>query len=264
MTYKEQPEQGEAEPAPSNEPALTALSLYPDQWALFLDIDGTLLDLAETPEAIVVPPSLPYALQALSRKLGGALAVVTGRSVAFVDPLFAPFHFPVAGLHGAERRDADGRLRRALIPPAFQEMKSAITREAEAWPGAIVEDKGAAIAVHYRQAPERAADIDEAMQRYLEEAGPDWALQRGKSVVEICPARAGKGHAIEAFLDEAPFIGRKPLTIGDDVTDEAMFAAANRLGGQSVRVGPPNGKTLARASISSPARLREILASLAA
>lgn len=263
MTYQEQPEQGEAKPAPSNEPALTALSMYPDQWALFLDIDGTLLDLAETPDGITVPLSLPFALHALSRKLGGALALVTGRSVAFVDPLFAPFHFPVAGLHGAERRDAAGRLRRALIPPAFQEMKSAIAREAEAWPGALVEDKGAAIAVHYRQAPEREADIAEAMQRYLEEAGPDWALQHGKSVVEICPARAGKGHAVEAFLGEDPFIGRKPLTIGDDVTDETMFAAANRLGGQSVRIGPPNDKTLARASISSPARLRDILASLA-
>lgn len=263
MTYQEQPEQGEAKPAPSNEPALTALSMYPDQWALFLDIDGTLLDLAETPDGIAVPLSLPFALHALSRKLGGALALVTGRSVAFVDPLFAPFHFPVAGLHGAERRDAAGRLRRALIPPAFQEMKSAIAREAEAWPGALVEDKGAAIAVHYRQAPEREADIAEAMQRYLEEAGPDWALQHGKSVVEICPARAGKGHAVEAFLGEDPFIGRKPLTIGDDVTDETMFAAANRLGGQSVRIGPPNDKTLARASISSPARLRDILASLA-
>ncbi|HEX8045684.1 trehalose-phosphatase [Rhizobium sp.] len=261
MTYKEQ---GEAEPAPSNEPALTALSMYPDQWALFLDIDGTLLDLAETPEAIVVPPSLPFSLHALSRKLGGALALVTGRSVGFVEPLFAPYHFPVAGLHGAERRDAGGRLRRTLIPPAFEEMKRAIAREAEAWPGALVEDKGAAIAVHYRQVPEREADIDEAMQRFLREAGPDWALQRSKSVVEIYPARAAKGYAVEAFLDEDPFIGRKPLVIGDDVPDETMFAVANRLGGQSVRVGPPNGKTLARASISSPARLRDILASLAA
>ncbi|HEY0124565.1 MAG TPA: trehalose-phosphatase [Rhizobium sp.] len=264
MSFQEQPEQGEAEPAPSNEPALTALSLYPQGWALFLDIDGTLLDLAETPEAIVVPPSLPYALHALSRKLDGALALVTGRSVTFVDPLFAPFHFPVAGLHGAERRDAAGRLRRALIPPAFQEMKRTIAREAIAWPGALVEDKGAAVAVHYRQAPEREADIAEAMQRYLQEAGPDWTLQHGKSVIEICPAYASKGHAVEAFLDEEPFIGRKPLAIGDDVTDETMFAVANRLGGQSVRVGPPNGKTLARASIPSPARLRDILGALAA
>jgi trehalose 6-phosphate phosphatase len=263
MTYKEQPEQGEAEPAPANEPALTALSLYPDKWALFLDIDGTLLDLAETPEAIVVPPSLPFALHALSRKLGGALALVTGRSVAFVDPLFAPFHFPVAGLHGAERRDAAERMRRALIPPAFQEMKRTIAQEAEAWPGALVEDKGAAVAVHYRQAPEREAEIAEAMQRYLQEAGPDWTLQHGKLVFEICPARASKGHAVEAFLDEEPFIGRKPLAIGDDVTDETMFAVANRLGGQSVRVAPANGKTLARASIPSPARLRDILGALA-
>jgi trehalose 6-phosphate phosphatase len=262
MTFQEQPEQGEATPRPLKEPALTALSLYPHDWALFLDIDGTLLDLAETPEAIVVPDDLPATLHALSRQLGGALALVTGRSIEFVDPLFAPFRFPVAGLHGAERRDAAGRLRRTHIPPAFQDMKQAIAREAHAWPGAIVEDKGAAVTVHYRQTPGSETEIVEAMQRYLEEAGPDWSLQRGKMVVEICPAHANKGSAVEAFLAEAPFEGRRPVTIGDDVTDETMFAAANRLGGQSVRIGDGNEKTLARASIGSPARLRDVLATL--
>lgn len=262
MSSQEQPEQGEAKSGSLKEPALTALSLYPHDWALFLDIDGTLLDLAERPEAIVVPDYLPGTLHALSRQLGGALALVTGRSIEFVDPLFAPFRFPVAGLHGAERRDAAGRLRRTHIPPAFQEMKQAIAREAHAWPGAIVEDKGAAVTVHYRQTPGSEAEIVEAMQRYLDEAGPDWSLQRGKMVVEICPAHASKGHAIEAFLGEAPFEGRRPVTIGDDVTDETMFAAANRLGGQSVRIGDASGKTLARASIGSPARLREVLATL--
>lgn len=263
MTSQEQPRPGEAEPAPPNEPALTALSMYPQEWALFLDIDGTLLDLAERPEAVSVPPHLPFILHTLSRRLDGALALVTGRSVGFVDTLFAPYRFPVAGLHGAERRDYGGRLRRALVPHAFQEMKRAIAREAEAWPGAIVEDKGAAVAVHYRMAPEHGDAIAEAMQRYLQEAGPDWTLQRGKLVYEICPARSSKGQAVETFLEEEPFSGRRPLAIGDDVTDETMFEVANRLGGQSVRVAPANGKTLARASIPSPARLREILAALA-
>ena len=262
MSSQEQPDQGEAKPRPLNEPALTALSLYPQDWAVFLDIDGTLLDLAESPEAIVVPDYLPATLHALSRQLGGALALVTGRSIEFVDPLFAPFRFPVAGLHGAERRDAAGRMRRTHIPPAFQEMKQAIAREAHTWPGVIVEDKGAAVGVHYRHAPGSEAEIAEAMQRHLEEAGPDWSLQRGKMVIEICPAHASKGHAVEAFLAEAPFEGRRPVTIGDDVTDETMFAAANRLGGQSVRIGDGNGKTLARASIGSPARLRDVLATL--
>lgn len=262
MSSQEQPDQGEAEPRPLKEPALTALSLYPRDWALFLDIDGTLLDLAERPEAIVIPDYLPAMLHALSRQLGGALALVTGRSIEFVDPLFAPFRFPVAGLHGAERRDAAGRLRRTHIPPAFQQMKQTIAREAHAWPGAIVEDKGAAVAVHFRHAPGSEAEIAAAMQRHLEDAGPDWSLQHGKMVVEICPAHASKGHAIEAFLGEAPFEGRRPVTIGDDVTDETMFAAANRLGGQSVRIGDGNGKTLARASIGSPARLRDVLGTL--
>ena len=259
MTDQEKPAKGEAEPAPPNEPTLTALLMHPERWALFLDIDGTLIDLAETPEAIAVPPSLPYALQALSRKLGGALALVTGRSVGFADGLFKPFHFPIAGLHGAERRDGDGRVRRAIVPAAFEEMKRAIARSVKDWPGVLVEDKGAAVAVHYRLAPEREDAVNETMQHYLSEAGPDWTLQRGKRVVEICPAHSNKGSAVEAFLEEAPFRGRRPLAIGDDVTDETMFGVANRLGGQSLRVGSPNGKTLARASIPSPARLREIL-----
>ncbi|MFJ6325690.1 MULTISPECIES: trehalose-phosphatase [unclassified Rhizobium] len=262
MSFQEQPNEGEAEPRPLKEPALTALSLYPQDWALFLDIDGTLLDLAERPEAIVVPDYLPGMLHALSRQLGGALALVTGRAIEFVDPLFGPFRFPVAGLHGAERRDAAGRLRRAHIPHAFQQMKQRIQQEAAAWPGAIVEDKGAAVAVHFRHAPAHEAEIDETMLRHLEEAGSDWNLQRGKMVIEICPAHASKGHAVEAFLAEAPFEGRRPITIGDDVTDETMFAAANRVGGQSVRIGDTNGKTLARASIASPARLRDVLGTL--
>ncbi len=262
MSSQEQPNEGEAEPRPLKEPALTALSLYPQDWALFLDIDGTLLDLAERPEAIVVPDYLPGMLHALSRQLGGALALVTGRAIEFVDPLFGPFRFPVAGLHGAERRDAAGRLRRAHIPPAFQDMKQVIQREATAWPGAIVEDKGAAVAVHFRHAPASEVEIGEAMQRHLDEAGPDWNLQHGKKVIEICPAHASKGHAVEAFLAEEPFAGRRPITIGDDVTDETMFAAANRVGGQSVRIGDTNGKTLARASIASPVRLRDVLGTL--
>jgi trehalose 6-phosphate phosphatase len=195
--------------------------------------------------------------------MNGALALVTGRSLTVVDSFFAPARLPVAGLHGAERRDAGGRLHRALVPPAFQDMKKTIIAEAAAWPGVIVEDKGAAVAVHYRLAPEHEAVVAEAMQRHLDEAGPDWILQPGKAVIELCPAHASKGQAVEAFLQEAPFAGRRPLAIGDDVTDETMFAVANRLGGQSLRVGAPKGKTLARASISSPARLRDIIAALA-
>jgi trehalose 6-phosphate phosphatase len=211
MSYQEQPGNGTADPASLDEPALTALLLHPEEWALFLDIDGTLIDLAETPDSIVIPPALPLSLDALSGKLGGAMALVTGRSVSLADTLFSPFRFPIAGLHGAERRDAGGRLRRILIPPAFDELKLAIAREAEAWPGVLVEDKGAAVAAHYRLAPDRQQAVEEMMQRHLQLAGPDWTLQRGKMVAEIRPARADKGGAVEAFLDEAPFKGNARL-----------------------------------------------------
>lgn len=263
MTYLDQPEKGEADPVP-DDPAFHALSLNPEQWALFLDIDGTLLDIAKTPDRIVVPPALPQHLEAVAKRLGGALALVTGRSVAFADTLFAPFHFPIAGLHGAERRDATGRLQQVQIPPEFEEMKRSIARQAEVLPGVLVEDKGAAVAVHYRLAPEYRAAVEAIMERHLGEAGPDWALQDGKMVIEIRPGRANKGHAIEAFLEDELFQHRKPFAIGDDVTDESMFKIANELGGQSLRIGAPVTETFAHASLPSPAHLRELIGRLAA
>lgn len=264
MSYQEQLGTGATFEAPSDEPTLTALSLHPEEWALFLDIDGTLIDLAETPDSVVVPSDLTANLNALSKRLGGALALVTGRAVSLADSLFSPFKFPIAGLHGAERRDASGHIRRIHITPAFEAMKKAIAEEAKAWPGVLIEDKGAAVGAHFRQSPERQAVVDEMMQRHIKAAGSDWTLQRGKMVVEIRPARADKGAAVEAFLEEMPFRGRRPLAIGDDVTDEAMFHAVNRIGGQSLRVGPPNAQTVARSSIPSPEDLRRMIGKLTA
>ncbi|TCR90802.1 trehalose-phosphatase [Rhizobium sp. BK376] len=264
MSYQEKLATGATSEAPMDEPAFTALSLNPEEWALFLDIDGTLIDLAETPDRVVVPPGLPANLHALSERLGGALALVTGRAVSLADSLFSPFRFPIAGLHGAERRDAEGQIRRIHISPAFEAIKAAIAEEAKAWPGVLIEDKGAAVGAHFRQAPEHQAVVDEMMQRHIRAAGPDWTLQRGKMVVEIRPARADKGAAVEAFLEETPFKGRRPLAIGDDVTDEAMFHAVNRIGGQSLRVGPLNAQTVARSSIPSPDALRHMIGRLVA
>lgn len=143
-------------------------------------------------------------------------------------------------------------------------MKRRIAREAEVWPGVLIEDKGAAVAAHYRLAPEYQAAVEAIMELHLDEAGPDWTLQRGKMVIEIRPARASKGHAVETFLEEEPFKGRKPFAIGDDVTDEAMFKIVNQLGGQSLRIGAPVAETFARASLPSPAHLRELIGRLAA
>lgn len=243
---------------------LDRIVAHPDDWALFLDIDGTLIDLAETPDGIVVPADLAANLARLSEHLSGALALVTGRALIYADRLFEPRSFPIAGLHGAERRSASGAVERVEPSAAFDALKLAIAEEACRWPGLLVEDKGLAVAIHYRQAPEHQQAAEDLMERAVRQAGPDFSLQRGKMVLEIRPTKASKGAAIRAFLAEPPFLGRKPITIGDDVTDEAMFKAANEMGGASIRIADTLDGTAARAILPSAAALRTIIAKLAA
>lgn len=235
----------------------------PARWALFLDIDGTLLDLAATPDAIQVPLSLPGHLGAVSARLGGALALVTGRSLAYADGLFAPFRFPTAGLHGAELRGADGATTLALETPAFAALKRRLVERTAWMEGVLIEDKGAAVAAHYRLAPAHDAALEAIMRDCAAEAGPGWALQPGKMVFEIRPARADKGDAVAACLEQPPFAGRLPIAIGDDLTDESMFALANARGGWSVRVGGLTRPTCALARVSAPSAIRSALAALA-
>lgn len=241
---------------------LHELAVHPLEWAIFLDIDGTLLEIAETPNAIAVPPGLPTDLDLLSKHLGGALALVTGRSVAFVDSLFSPIRFTLAGLHGAEWRHPDGQVHRASTSSLFEELKRAITDEVGQWPGTLVEDKGAAIAVHYRLAPERRHDVEEMMQRCATIIAPDWVVQHGKMVTELRPANANKGNAVETILACQPFNGRRPVVVGDDLTDEAMFRVANARKGKSIRIGSLSAGTSARYGMSGPADLRRLLATL--
>ena len=234
----------------------------PGEWALFLDIDGTLLDLAPTPDSIVVPETLPADIDRLAKKLGGALALVTGRALLYADDLFKPFQFPIAGLHGAEIRDVDGRELFVAPSPEFLALKQALMREAESMPGVLIEDKGAAVAAHYRLAPQFEEPLSQRMKDYAHAAGPDWALQIGKFVFEIRPSRASKGDALERFLAEPPFSDRLPLAIGDDLTDESMFAVANARGGCSIRVGRRNASTCAQQTAESPAHIRQAIAEL--
>ena len=244
--------------------ALARALEQPDQWALFLDIDGTLLDLAPTPDSIVVPASLPAEIDRLSKKLGGAVALVTGRALLYADNLFKPFCFPIAGLHGAEIRGPDGRELFVVPSPEFTALKQALMREAESMPGVLIEDKGAAVAAHYRLAPQFEKQLEQRMKEYSHAAGPDWALQIGKFVFELRPSRASKGDALERFLAEPPFLDRLPLAIGDDLTDESMFAVANTRGGHSIRVGRPNASTCAQATAESPAHVRQAISELSA
>ncbi len=240
--------------------AFSALAREPERWALFLDIDGCLLDLADTPDAIAVPSDLPPAIERLRMRLGGALALVTGRALAYADRLFDPFPFPIAGLHGAEMRGPGGRMIHAVATPAFAALKAALAEEARAMPGVLIEDKGAAIAAHYRLAPTLEQPLGARMRAFAERAGPDYALQLGKYVYEVRPARASKGDALERFLSEPPFSGRLPLALGDDLTDESMFAVANARGGLSFRVGRPDAQTCAQGTIASPAAVRALVA----
>ena len=240
------------------------LTREPGAWGLFLDIDGTLIDIAPSPDEITVPPDLPGQLMALSGRLNGALALVTGRALPYADALFLPYEFPVAGLHGAERRSADGTVDAVAATSAFEEVKAELATAAGQWPGVLVEDKGAAVAAHYRQAPEWRDEVEKAMEFYRLQAGPDFTLQRGKMVFEIRPARANKGSAVEAYLCERQFQGRRPIAIGDDVTDEEMFRIANQLGGHSIRIAPSPEGTEARGIIGSTEALRQVLARVAA
>lgn len=210
-----------------------------DDWALFLDVDGTLLEIAATPTAVKVPSRAIEVITRLSSRLRGALAFVSGRTITDLDRLFAPLEMPAAGAHGAERRDALGTLHRrndaAVLAPARMALASWSAEHA----GTLLEDKGIALALHYRGAPQLEHAARRAAGAAVASLGPEFALQEGKLVLEIKAAAADKGRAIAAFMNEAPFEGRVPVFIGDDLTDEYGFAVVNDLGGHSVVVGAP-------------------------
>ncbi|TWG49790.1 trehalose 6-phosphate phosphatase [Aminobacter sp. J44] len=224
--------------------------------AVFLDIDGTLLDIASTPEAVVVPPGMPFALARMSERLDGALALVTGRPIEFVDRLFPDAELVVSGLHGAEWRDGSGNAGRVKTTSEFNAGKLRLRQEVARWPGVVFEDKGAAFAAHYRLAPEREMPLRDLMQDLTEAVGSGWVLQEGKQVLELRPRGRDKGDALMAFMEAEPFSGRQPLAMGDDVTDEPMFMAANRLDGLSVRVGEDCRQSCARYRVASPSDVR--------
>ncbi len=243
--------------------AAAGLPATVDGWAVFLDIDGTLLDIAETPGAVAVPEGLQADLAALSRRTAGALALVTGRSLDFVDRAFPAHAFHVAGLHGAEWRDAAGQRFDCPAGPGLEAAKRLVTEKAADWPGVVVEDKGAAVAAHYRLAPQMEAVVRRFMEGLAEGLGGQCHLQSGKSVVEIRPAGGDKGAAVQRFMSLSPFRDRRPLAVGDDLTDESMFAAVNRLGGVSVRVGRSMQPSAASSVVDSPAEVRNWIAKMA-
>lgn len=226
--------------------------------ALFLDFDGTLVDLAHHPEAVAVRPGVRRALARLAPALGGALAIVTGREIARIDAFLAPLVLPVAGVHGLARRDAAGRVHAAAVPRgALDGIEAALAPLLARGPELVLERKAAGLALHYRACPELGPACRAAMQAALE-AAPGIELKEGKMVLEAKPAGADKGTAVEAFLAEPPFAGRRPVFAGDDVTDEDAFRVVNARGGVTIKVGA--GASVAAHGLPDPAALARWLA----
>lgn len=242
--------------APVQEPGIG------EAYALFLDFDGTLVDIVERPDAVVIDPDLPGVLARLQERLGGALAIVSGRPVSFLDGHFLPHQFDVAGLHGLEQRIA-GNLH-LCDPDEHPQLRRMIGRLSEAVAtkqGVLIEDKGCSVAIHWRLAPQEKDFALATAHAAIEALGSEYRVQHGKAVAEILPSAAGKGKVIERFLHESPYRGRRPIFVGDDLTDENGFKTVNAHGGLSVRIGP--GDSIAKVRLGTPADLRHCLSAWA-
>lgn len=207
-----------------------------DGAALFLDFDGTLTELAETPDAITVSPHLPKLLERLRSRLGGRLALVSGRSIADLDRHVSVPGIPFSGSHGLELRLGDGSVVPLHAPHGLGEVRDRARRFADERGGLLVEDKPAGIALHFRRAPDAASAVADFMEHLARESG--LIVQHGSMVVELRPPGADKGDAVRALMKDSPFAGARPVFVGDDLTDEHAFAAVAAMGGAGVLVGP--------------------------
>jgi trehalose 6-phosphate phosphatase len=209
-----------------------------ERHAILLDIDGTLLDLAPTPAGVLVPSSLQSALLTLWKWTGGALALVSGRPLHDIDSIFAPVELPAIGGHGAEIRPrigADESVGRPL-PLVEERLRRRVLQLAGG--GVLIEDKGHSLAIHYRLAPERAPALRRAVADAIAElAGSVYEILPGKAVIEIKPTGFNKGTAVLELMEIAPFKGREPVFVGDDVTDETVFAILPDINGIGYSVG---------------------------
>jgi trehalose 6-phosphate phosphatase len=231
-------------------------------WALFLDVDGTMLDIVERPDAVAIPVALRGALQRIFLRNGGALALVSGRRLIDLDRLFTDARFPSAGQHGLERRDALGNVTR--LEGVSERIASAareIENKASGLEGVLVEHKGLTLAVHYRLAPHLQDWVASATRAALARLGDEFRLVQGKMIWEIRPSGKDKGVAITEFMGEAPFAGRIPVFIGDDATDEDGFIVVNAMNGYSVKVGP--GASTARWHVQDAQEVRRWLTAFA-
>lgn len=215
------------------------------RWAVFLDVDGTLLAFRQRPEEVQLHDSLRRVLDRLAGQLGGAVAVVSGRTLADLDRLLGPLVLPAAGLHGLERRSVDGHCQQADEGVALDQLRTGLQALVAEHGALWLEDKGRALALHYRGDPGLRDTVLARVRALCTDRACDGLMVLdGKMVCEVKPRHADKGSAIRAFMHEKPFAGRTPVFLGDDVTDEDGFRAVNELGGLSIRVG--DGETEAR------------------
>jgi trehalose 6-phosphate phosphatase len=222
--------------AARSSPAIELLARDPSGYALFLDVDGTLLEIAPTPDLVVVPPGLAELLVRVSKGLDGAMAILTGRQLAEIDALLAPALFVGAGVHGAELRTTPGgpitRVATSLPEPLVAEL----TALGHALPGIIAEPKGPGFAVHYRMAPDLKPVVEAKIRELLTQYPEDLVLCPGRKLFEIIPEGHSKGSALETLAALPAFAGRTPIMIGDDVGDIPALAAAQSMGGTGLRV----------------------------
>ncbi|HEY1630043.1 MAG TPA: trehalose-phosphatase [Rhizomicrobium sp.] len=229
--------------------------------ALFSDIDGTLIDIAPTPEQVVVPRSLLQSLEALSPRLGGALAFCTGRTLAAADRLLAPLKLAAVGSHGAEIRTAPDAPVTDVAPPLPDKVRETFADVAAKLPGVRVEDKHFTLAFHYRLAMQHEAALFAILAQRMPGLGLQLVELRGKAIVELKSPAFNKGTGLRALMDRAPFKGRRPIYMGDDTTDEDVFMVLKDYGGLGISVGAPM-KGAAK-EFASPSAVRDWIARLA-
>ena len=233
-----------------------------DRIALFLDFDGTLVDISDIPQQTAAPLSLAPVLNRLASALNGALAIVSGRTISDLDHRLAPYRGPAAGVHGAELRLRRDDVVEREIAPLDSEIVAHIRALTAFDPRLIVEDKGVSVTVHYRRAPELGPRIQRDMEAFVGSAPGALRLLHGRMVVEILGAAFSKGQAVELFMRSPPFLGRRPVMIGDDRTDVSAFDACRLLNGGGLRVAGEFFSAY-HAEFSDPQAVRDWLAAMA-
>ena len=224
-------------------------------WCFFLDVDGTLLDNAGTPDKAQASPDLIRLLNTLGKATGGAVALITGRTLDSVDGVFGDLAMPVAARHGMDFRNPAGDVTHPPLDlPRLDASSPKAKQFVKSRPGLLFEDKGSGFAIHYQNTPHLEQACALFMEELAVEAGLSFNLMHGKHVVELKPRQVNKGKAIERLMAAAPFKDKFPVVLGDDATDEDGFFSVNILGGLSVRVGP--GPTRARYRLADRKRAR--------